>query len=166
MIQKYATGAKRAVEIGVFEGVNSVNILKVMSPEGTFYGIDPFFKGSLGICYSKLITKNWIKTQRLKPKVNFLEKLSFDAVNDVPNEIDFIFVDGDHSLEGMQRDWLDWAPKVAKGGFVALHDTAVPSFRPTANQLGSYIYFNKKIKNDPGFKVVATIDSLNILEKL
>lgn len=37
--------------------------------------------------------------------------------------VDFLFIDGDHTYEGVKRDWQIYAPMVRPGGFVALHDT-------------------------------------------
>lgn len=36
--------------------------------------------------------------------------------------VDLLFIDGDHSLEGVTRDWLDYGPLVREGGLVAFHD--------------------------------------------
>jgi len=36
--------------------------------------------------------------------------------------LDFIFIDGDHSYEGVQRDLLAWMPKVKPGGWLMGHD--------------------------------------------
>jgi predicted O-methyltransferase YrrM len=36
--------------------------------------------------------------------------------------VDFLFVDGDHSLEGVTRDYELYAPLVRPGGVVAFHD--------------------------------------------
>lgn len=41
-------------------------------------------------------------------------------------EIDFLFIDGDHSYEGVLRDFELYSPLVRKGGLVAFHDI-VPS---------------------------------------
>jgi predicted O-methyltransferase YrrM len=35
---------------------------------------------------------------------------------------DFLYIDGDHSYEGVRRDFEDYAPFVRPGGLVALHD--------------------------------------------
>ena len=35
----------------------------------------------------------------------------------------FVFIDGDHSYAGCRRDADDWAPLVAPGGMLAMHDT-------------------------------------------
>jgi predicted O-methyltransferase YrrM len=36
--------------------------------------------------------------------------------------IDFLFIDGDHSFEGVSADFYDYSPLVAAGGIIALHD--------------------------------------------
>lgn len=35
---------------------------------------------------------------------------------------DFLFIDGDHSIDGVQQDYDMYAPLVRKGGIVAFHD--------------------------------------------
>jgi cephalosporin hydroxylase len=37
-------------------------------------------------------------------------------------EIDFLFIDGDHSYEGVKTDFITYSPLVKKGGLIALHD--------------------------------------------
>jgi cephalosporin hydroxylase len=37
-------------------------------------------------------------------------------------KIDFLFIDGDHTYEGVRRDYELYTPLVAPGGLVALHD--------------------------------------------
>jgi len=39
--------------------------------------------------------------------------------------LDFLFIDGDHSYEGVRRDFEMYAPLVRPGGIVALHDVSV-----------------------------------------
>ena len=36
--------------------------------------------------------------------------------------LDFVFIDGDHSYEGVKRDMHAWVPKVREGGIVSGHD--------------------------------------------
>jgi predicted O-methyltransferase YrrM len=38
--------------------------------------------------------------------------------------IDFLFIDGDHSYEGVRRDFDLYAPLVGRGGIIAFHDIA------------------------------------------
>lgn len=37
-------------------------------------------------------------------------------------DVDFLFIDGDHSWEGVKRDFEMYAPLVRPGGLIALHD--------------------------------------------
>ena len=39
-----------------------------------------------------------------------------------PYEVDFIWIDGDHSYEGVKGDILVWAKRVIPGGVMAFHD--------------------------------------------
>lgn len=39
-------------------------------------------------------------------------------------ELDYLFIDGDHKYEGVKRDFELYAPLVRKGGLIALHDIA------------------------------------------
>ncbi len=165
-ISKYAAGAKVAVEIGVFEGVNTVAIANAMNSHGKLYGIDPFFKGRLGICYHEKIARHGISKVKDKPQIKLLTLLSYDAVNEITESIDFIFIDGDHSYEGFIRDWNDWSGKVKLNGIIALHDTAQPAHDATVKNLGSYKYFNEVVKDDRRFEIIETVDSLNVLKKI
>jgi hypothetical protein len=36
--------------------------------------------------------------------------------------LDFVFIDGDHSYEGVRQDITNWLPKVRRGGTLAGHD--------------------------------------------
>lgn len=36
--------------------------------------------------------------------------------------IDFLFIDADHTYEGVSADWRNWSPFVRKGGLIAFHD--------------------------------------------
>lgn len=165
-IQTYALEKKYAVEIGVFEGVNTVLIAKSLALNAKLFAIDPFFKGKIGVCYHKLIAKHMLRKYRIQKKVNLLEKFSYEAINDVGNKIDFIFIDGDHSYEGLKRDWDDWFPKIKKNGYILLHDTNVPNHNPKVADLGSFQFFHKEIKDNNKVKIIETVDSLNVLQKL
>jgi cephalosporin hydroxylase len=37
-------------------------------------------------------------------------------------QVDLLFIDGDHSYEGVRRDFDLYSPLVGKGGMIALHD--------------------------------------------
>lgn len=43
--------------------------------------------------------------------------------------IDFLFLDGDHSYEGIKADWENYGQMVRPGGVVAMHDLIAPKGR-------------------------------------
>lgn len=54
-----------------------------------------------------------------KPNVQTYREYSFDAVKHFPdNYFDCIYIDADHTYEGVLRDLKDWYPKVKKRGFL------------------------------------------------
>jgi len=38
---------------------------------------------------------------------------------------DFLFIDGDHTYEGVKQDWEDYSPFLKKGGIAVFHDTVI-----------------------------------------
>jgi predicted O-methyltransferase YrrM len=43
-----------------------------------------------------------------------------DALGD--RKIDFLFIDGDHDIDPVQKDWDNYSPLVREGGLIAFHD--------------------------------------------
>jgi predicted O-methyltransferase YrrM len=163
-LARYVSGAATVVEIGVFEGVNTVILSKAMRKDGRTFGIDPFFKGGMGICYHKLITETHLKRNKVRPVVSLIEKYSFDAINDIPEKVDFIFIDGDHSWEGISKDWPLYSDKLKAGGIMALHDTSVVA-EDNGVVMDSVRYYNDVIRHDDRFEWVETVYRMNILRK-
>ena len=60
-------------------------------------------------------------------------------------KLDFLFVDGDHSYEGVRRDFMLYAPIVRPGGLVAFHDI-VPGGAGGHGDPGSVPLFWKKLR--------------------
>ena len=166
-LRKYAAGRKRAVEIGVFEGVTTALIASAMKPGGDarLFAVDPFFKGRLGKSWPELIARRQVRRSGAADVVTFVKELSNDACEKLDGEFDFIFIDGDHSLEGITRDWADWSGRIVEGGIIALHDTRVPDYNPAVSMLGSHRYFETHIRHDPRFELLEQVDSLSILRR-
>ena len=49
-------------------------------------------------------------------------KLISDVLSDGGRKLDFLFIDGDHSYNGVKRDFELYEPLVRKGGIIAMHD--------------------------------------------
>ena len=70
--------------------------------------------------------------KEFQPRFRFICDYTHNAVKNVEdNSLDFIFIDADHSYEGVKRDIEDWSPKVKKGGLIIGHDyrTNYPNHR-------------------------------------
>jgi len=164
-IAEFARGRKTAVEIGVFEGFTTALIAKHLAPHGKLFAVDPFFPGRLGICWSRFIAEREVRRTGVASKVNFIRSLSHDAASQITeSSFDFIFIDGDHSIEGITQDWADWSGRIAPDGVILLHDTQVPSHNPLVRELGSYRYFQETISRDPRFRTLKTVDSLSVVQ--
>lgn len=51
------------------------------------------------------------------------QQRTYDEVGEVlSGEVDFLFIDGDHSYEGVKKDFEMYGQLVASGGIIALHD--------------------------------------------
>lgn len=46
-----------------------------------------------------------------------------------PESLDFVFIDADHSFEGVSADIMNWRPKVKPGGWIIGHDYNMASVK-------------------------------------
>jgi hypothetical protein len=77
------------------------------------------------------------------------------------DKINFLFIDGDHSIEGASYDFENYSPKVVKGGLIAFHDYDAnrPNFGPT------WVIENK-VKKSKDFEQVGVYDTLWLGRKI
>jgi hypothetical protein len=86
---------------------------------------------------------------------------NIEVCNQVKDNIDFLFIDGDHSTMGVRKDFLNLKYKVNKGGLIVFdnyNDSSWPDVKPEADR----IY---EIYNDD-FKIKETFGHMLVLEKL
>jgi predicted O-methyltransferase YrrM len=166
LLASFLTGAKRVVEIGVFEGYTTRMLAERADPDAVIYGIDPFLTGRLGISWGERIARSYNGRHLASGKTRFIAKFSTDVDGEVPTPVDLVFIDGDHSLPSISADWTYWSERVEDGGIIALHDTLLTPDKPAGYMLGSIEYFRDHIRHDPRFDIVKQQDSLSVLRKL
>ncbi|HET7875196.1 MAG TPA: class I SAM-dependent methyltransferase [Methylomirabilota bacterium] len=160
-LMRHAAGRRRLVEIGVMHGVTTALLRSVMDPRGTITGVDPHPAGRLGVSFERLIALREIGRPRHGRAV-LLRTLSHEAAARWREPIDFLFIDGDHSWQGIERDWLGWSRFLVPGGIVALHDSRSVPTRP---DLDSVRYTEQVVLRDERFRLVETVESLTILAR-
>jgi len=125
------------VEIGVFEGFNSLGVCRFCDPK-KLYLIDPYK------CYDEVIENTmtaytqedwdniyeWTQQRLAGLPVEFIRKPSVEASKDFQDgTLDYVYIDGDHSAKAAFLDIDSWYPKVRVGGLVGGHDALEPEVR-------------------------------------
>ena len=113
------------VEIGVAGGDNSKSMLKNLNMK-MLYLVDPYMMYEDGVTThsSEFIAGFRIvcETLAILPNVTFIQKKSEDSTKEIPNGLDFVYIDGNHSYESVKRDIGLYYPKVRVGGLIGGHD--------------------------------------------
>lgn len=109
------------VEIGVAEGFNALNMLRVL-PIKKLYLVDSY-EDEWGVLYDKA---NEV-LDGYKDAVTFLKNDSVSASSYFPDDyIDFCYIDASHDLKSVKKDFKAYYPKVKKGGIIGGHDFGMP----------------------------------------
>lgn len=122
---------KSLAEIGVWTGLNALE-LRQLFPYAHLYLIDPWEltpnyldAGAPPDFEAHLYEQAYECTKwlfRHDPNVTILKKSSTTALTDVPDHLDLVFIDGDHSYRAVKDDIQNWKRKVRRGGLLTGHD--------------------------------------------
>jgi hypothetical protein len=148
------------VEIGVLYGQTTKIILE--NTTALVFGIDPIIPDSMNNSLIGDINKINELTN-LYSNFTFINDFSFNAVKNWNKEIDYLFIDGDHTYEAVKRDFEDWYPYVKNGGIISIHDSAAnrggPHFWPGPSKLAD------ELINDIRLEYVETVTALTVFQK-
>jgi len=131
MLARLASGVRRVVELGVYEGSSALVLLRAMDPESELVLVDPYTADTRwaalpqGAWANATATRLAIGRARRTggPSVSWILQRSQDAGRAwTGGPVDLVFIDGDHSYEGCREDWATWRDHVAQGGWAAFHD--------------------------------------------
>ncbi len=113
------------IEIGVAFGINAKSILETLNI-GKLFLVDPYLpyseNDSFVTKYADALPKVKELLYRFGNKPIFINKTSRDALNDIPNNLDFVYIDGNHSYSSVKEDIQFYYPKIKKGGVLGGHD--------------------------------------------
>ncbi len=126
-----ARGARRVIEIGVYEGSSAVVLCQRLSAGSELHLVDPFGRhpdalpsgwGATEWATRRVLDRTRRRRGADAPTVHWHACLSAELALRWQGEVDLVFIDGDHSESGCELDWSQWHRFVALGGHVVFHD--------------------------------------------
>lgn len=121
-----------AVEIGSYLGASTCFIVKALSKSSSIICIDTWGNDAMKYVENDsdsnprdTYNEFNINTAEYRDKIVKIRKRSSDAIQDVKcmtDNIDFIFIDGNHLYDSVQEDWNNYSPLLRKNSVVIFHD--------------------------------------------
>jgi len=117
---------EKVMEIGTFQGGTLCVLCRLSSPTANIISVD-LPGGKFGGGYSamrSLLYRSFCKyfqaMHLIRGDSHSEEVLT--KVKSITQSLDILFIDGDHTYEGVKRDFFAYSPLVRAGGVVAFHD--------------------------------------------
>lgn len=155
----WQTGRRLAIELGVFKGRSTVCIAQACKEMGArLYCYDKW-------CQPTLIGKSCDSDVR----ANLAEAGVSDCVDIATMDtaeagkkwgkgtVGFVFVDADHSKEGVMKDCAAWWPLMATRGLMCFHDV---NHKPTGDGIAEYMATQRNARK------VATVGVIDAWERI
>ncbi len=167
-IAKHAATCMRLAEIGVYNGVTTAVIRGVMSPEAVFWAIDPFEAGRFGFNIDESIARSNVE-KVANGQIEFVKMTGVAASQHWREHfgecsLDFLFVDAEHTWDGIKGDWESWSGLIAVGGVVCLHDSRSTPDLPLS--LDSVRFTQEVVWQDRSFQLIDEVDSLSAFRRI
>jgi predicted O-methyltransferase YrrM len=167
-LQHWARDRHSLVEIGVAEGASATLFRKAMAPDATLYLIDPFHLSRVQWLNPPRLAAHKAVNQSHNGTVIWLQKFSTDVAAQWDTNIDFLFLDGDHTEQGVWRDWNDWSRFVIPGGVVLFHDSRLFEQGWTEPRNGPVKVVNQLFREQTNheWRIVDEVHSLTVVERV
>ena len=141
------------VEIGCYAGGSAC--LMLQRKNTSVFSID------LGTpIHPSLVSENVNKLNKHNNNYNYIQGSShdfnvFNKLNDYINEIDILFIDGDHSFDGVIKDFEMYSKLVKSGGYIIFDDYNDYQHSPAVKHADDGLVSN--LKND--YNIIGTIQN-------
>lgn len=117
---------KCVVEVGSFKGGSLYYWLQNAQPGAQVVSVDlgPEFWPEADQGFDKSIWTSWVP-QGVHLHIingNSRDPDVVQYVREICPKVDFLFIDGDHSYEGVKADYENYGALVRRGGLIAFHD--------------------------------------------
>lgn len=117
-------GYNVGAEIGVRFGRFSKKMCN-LNPNLTLYAIDPWigYNARYTNARQEKIYQEYLKRIEGWDQIKTIRKTSMDALGDFEDgQLDFVYIDGDHTFDFAMMDIICWSKKVKKLGLIMVHD--------------------------------------------
>ena len=117
---------KKVLEIGTFQGGTLCMFARLSAPCATIISID-LPGGNFGGGQTRLRSLLYHMFGKLFQRMYLIrgdshsEEIS-EKVREMARSLDMLFIDGDHSYDGVKHDFVSYSPLVRPGGIIAFHD--------------------------------------------
>lgn len=120
-----------AIEVGTWRGDFAESMITQLNPKN-FYAVDPYkiFEGMVSAPGNEYNTQKDLDALANKVKVR-MENLGGNLIREVSkeaskqfddNSCDVVYIDGDHTYDGVKTDIDAWWPKIKEGGYLVGDD--------------------------------------------
>jgi len=163
-----ARGARRVVEVGVYEGGSALALCAALAPGAELHLVDPFGRrpdalpsgwGASEWATRRVVARAVRRRGAQAPRVRWHVALSHEVAASWSGGVDLVFIDGDHSEAGCELDWSNWRDLVVEGGYVVFHDARAG--QPAGRGLpGPTAVVSRHLRGGgtPGWEIVAESD--------
>lgn len=134
--------AKRMVEVGVYRGEFASKLLEKCDLIEKYYMIDPWRHldnwnkpaNKNDEAFEQFFSETKSKTDFAAAKRIILRGKTTEVIDQIPDsELDFAYIDGDHSFKGIAIDLIRVYPKIRTGGYIAGDDFSRTIWQQDAN---------------------------------
>lgn len=126
-----STGVKRMAEVGVYRGNFAATMLRRCPAIEKYYMLDPWRHlddwnkpaNTDDDTFEQILAEARSRTDFAREKRVILRGKTTEVVDEMPaGELDFAYIDGDHTLRGVAIDLIRLFPKVRPGGWIGGDD--------------------------------------------
>lgn len=145
-------------EIGVAYGGLCESILANTEVKKV-YGVDPYLckyscQGLFQLTQDELDSLHDSVLSRLEKhakKFQLIREPSHEASKYVREQLDFVYIDADHTYQGAMTDLITWYPRIRNGGFLAGHDYNHPNWPGVTKAVNRFFRFMRSTVNSEGY---------------
>ncbi|MBB3204281.1 putative O-methyltransferase YrrM [Rhodopirellula rubra] len=119
-------GPHVVVEIGSYLGASTcfmANALKRLKSVPVLYAVDTWRNDAMPEGERDTYDEFCSNLDSYGSTVQKIRSTSAEAASRFTKPIDLLFIDGDHSYEGVLNDWIAWSKHLASGATVVMHDS-------------------------------------------